>query len=655
MLKHLVLLLFSWGALAADLPQELDCPSVQIAMQGFLSNHLVFNQLTPELERRTVEHYLKRMDGGKSYLFASDFAAIEKSTKGLFAKIKSGDCSPLVQAHDILLKRMNEAQAMVTEILGPDFKLKMDEKFESDGDKRKRPANAVGLKRTTHNQLQFAVANFVASGVGLEQAKKHVLKNYERALKHEQGLKNKDLFGAYLNDFAAALDPHSEYMPAEAHEDFEIAMSLSLEGIGATLGWKNGFTIVEALLPGGAAARSGQIKRKDKIVAVAQGKDGPMKDVIEVELRDVIKLIRGPKGTDVRLKIVRREKEELKTFEVSLQREKIKLEDQAAFLKLIDQKTDKGSVKVALINLPSFYDDLKKGGKSATSDLRRLIEDAKKAEAKALVLDLSGNGGGSLQDAVEVAGLFFGSGNVVGVGGRGETFQALADADPAVQWPGPLVIWTSRVSASASEIVSGALKDYHRAVIVGGDHTFGKGTVQAIERWTPSLGALKTTTAMFYTAGGYSTQHRGVPGDIVFPSALAHDKISEQSLPNSLPGKKREPFLSSTANVFMGPGEWQLVNKDMIDHLKAKSEKRMAQSKDFKKIRDDLKKDKKPPTLISIGDLVKGKNLDAELDEDADEPDVLLSRDERIKKYMERPETLETVQIAADLIKELRP
>jgi carboxyl-terminal processing protease len=286
-----------------------------------------------------------------------------------------------------------------------------------------------------------------------------------------------------------------------------------------------------------------------------------------------------------------------------------------------------------------------------------LIEKAKAAKAKALVLDLSANGGGSLQDAVEVAGLFIGSGNVVGVGGRGEAFQALADADPAVQWPGPLVIWTSRVSASASEIVSGALKDYNRAVIVGGDHTFGKGTVQAIEKWTASLGALKTTTAMFYTAGGYSTQHRGVPGDIVYPSVLAHQKISEESLPNSLPGKKRQPFLSSTANVFMGPGEWQLVNKDVIDHLRTKAEKRMAKSKDFKKLRDDIKKQqKKPPTLLTVGDLLKGKNLAAEKDEEADDKDQgPLTRDERIKKYLERPETLETLQIAADLVKELRP
>jgi carboxyl-terminal processing protease len=642
------------GAVSAHADTELNCQGVREIQQQFLEHHLAFSMLTTELKQRAVKQYLKRLDDSKLYLLEEDYQTISKAMDKIFDDIERGDCSTLIETNKILTKRMYERMAFVKQYLGADYKIDRSVKMETDSKKRKRPKTLAEARALMTAQTQFDIANYVATGIGLDAAKKHVLKNWERVVKHLDKRKNQDVLGVWLDVFASALDPHSNYMAPEIHEDFEINMKLALDGIGASLGWKNGFTVIEQLLPGGAALSSGLVKVKDKIVAVAQGKDGEFVDVIEMELRDVIKLIRGKKGTTVRLKLLRRVKGVVEKHDVALVRDKIILEEQAAFIKYFDRDVRGKRVKVAFLNLPSFYDDQTKDGKSAHNDLRRLVKEAVENKADALVLDLSQNGGGSLQDAVDVAGLFFPSGNVLKVSARGPAFQALADEDGKTFWSGPLVVLTSRVSASASEIVSGALQDYRRAVIVGGDHTFGKGTVQSVQQLPPGLGAIKTTTAMFYTAGGYSTQHRGVPGDIVFPSTLAREEINEKSLDYSLPTKKTDSFLTYGAYTLIGPDRWQVVNKDMLDNLRAKAKPRIAKATDFKKAIAELKKPK-PSTVVSIAELLKGKDPNSTKDEDDDKDELRPSREERIKEYLKRADVAESINIATDLVGEMGP
>jgi carboxyl-terminal processing protease len=296
--------------------------------------------------------------------------------------------------------------------------------------------------------------------------------------------------------------------------------------------------------------------------------------------------------------------------------------------------------------------------------MRKLLADANKNKADAIVLDLSNNGGGSLRDAVDIAGFFFGSGTVVKQSQRATdgadniTYDTLRDTDSTVDWSGPLVVLTSRVSASASEIVSGTLQDYKRAVIVGGDHTFGKGTVQSVEYLPPGLGAIKTTVGMFFTAGGASTQHRGVSGDLVFPSTYAQDEIGEKTLDYSLPPKKITSFLSSSAYVKEGLGAWSQVTPELVTMLKAKSDPRVATSKEFQKVREDLDKIKKRGKLLIVGDLLKDAEKDPKKKganaEDPEDENANLSREERKKKYLERGDVIEAINVAADLVEEQR-
>ncbi len=667
MIKLLSLLLISQAALAQT--NELLCIHVMPIQMRYLQRHVNYSKLTPELEKRTVEQYMKRMDALKLFLFESDYKEIQHDMAGIFEKLRKQDCGPLVKAQDLYNKRIEERIEFAEKYLSAGFKLDPAAKVKPDAKDRSRPKNVAQANAFMKSELQYEVANYVATDISVESAKKHVLQNYQRLAKHVGDTKLRDVYSNYLDCFASALDPHSNYMSADALEEFQIQMRLSLDGIGATLSWQNGFTVVEQLVPGGAAANSGLLKRKDKIVGVAQG-DGPFTDVMEMELKDVIKLIRGPKGTPVRLKVVRKvakakdsKEKETQRLEIPLVRDKIKLEDQAASIVYVEREVQGSKMKIAMLNLPSFYHDERKDGPSAGGDLKKLLAEANKNKADAVVLDLSNNGGGSLPDAVDVSGLFIATGEIVRLGERankeGEpmVYESLEDKDPTVDWAGPLVVLTNRGSASASEIVSGALQDYHRAVIVGGDHTFGKGSMQAVEYLNQGLGAVKATTGMFFTAGGQSTQHRGVSGDIVFPSPAGLDKYSEKTLDYSLPPKKIPPFLSASANPLEGPSAWTPIDPDIIKHLKDKSTPRVASSAEFKKVRDEAKKAAKKPSMwVTISSLLKGKDPNSTkgetADEDKDEP--ILSAAEKKKKYLERADVVEAANIAADLAVELK-
>lgn len=685
----LILVLLGWTALentahsqfSATPTLELSCVHIHPIQMKYLEKHITHNSLNPNLEARTIEQFVKRLDPTKLYLQESDVSEIKKNMAGIFTKTRNKDCTPIQKSYDLYNKRLEERVAYAKKYLGNKFKFDENTKVMLDPDERPRAKSAKDVNKWHDQYIQYQVSTYLATGSKIDEAKNQVIRSYERFYKRMKETPGREIWSIYIDSFARALDPHSSYLSKESLEDFEIQMRLSLEGIGATLSSQDGFTVIEQLIPGGAAFASGKLKPKDKIIAVAQG-EGEFENVIEQDLRDVVRLIRGSKGSPVKLKILRKGAE-VERFEVSLIRDKIKLEDEAASIHYFDRDVGGHKYKVGLINLPSFYADNRSDGPSAAKDVRRLLAEASKNKVDSLVLDMSTNGGGSLRDAVDIAGLFFAKGNVVKQSQRvtqdGKVqYDVLRDVDGTVNYTGPLVVLISRVSASASEIVSGTLKDYSRGVIVGGDHTFGKGSVQSVDYMPPGLGAIKATVGMFFIPGGDSTQHVGVSSNIEMPSVYSSREFGEKTLDYSLPPKKIPNFVSQSAYVTSGKGAWKKVEQKTIDNLKVLSGKRVAASEGFKKVTADLEKAKARNKEIAVGELLKDKktvkdkktntakdekdatkttvagedNIPVDGVEDPEEEGRYLSREERIKKYLERPEVVESVNIAADLASE---
>lgn len=631
----------------AQLKEGLECRYLTVIEQGFLANHVKYSNRDAELQERVVDQYLKRLDPSKIYLTQADVDQIKKITGNVFEKTKNRDCSFLDQAQKLVLERVQDRAAFAKKYLGKDFKFDSTTEFTFDPEKKAWPKDANEANEYLKKYIQFQIGNYLATDMKLDEAKKNVVKNYERAVKRTQETAEDDLYSGYLDSFARALDPHSSFFSHDVLEDFEIQMRLSLEGIGATLSSQDGFTVVEQLVPGGAAAKSGQIDPQDKIVAVGQDK-GPMENVIDMDLKDVVKKIRGAKGTKVRLTILRKSGEGKKRFDVTLTREKVNLEDEAASISYVDKEINGQKKKLGIINFPSFYADSRRGGRSSAADMKKIVKEASDKKVDGLVLDLSNNGGGSLEDAVKIAGLFFQTGNVVKQSSKndGRAESALRDSDATVDWAGPLVVLTSRISASASEIVSGTLQDYKRAVIVGGDHTYGKGSVQSVLPIPNNLGAIKVTVGMFFVPGGKSTQHRGVDADIVLPGPFSTDDIGEKYMDYSLPPKTIDAFISTDAYVKEGAGSWKEVKTDWIKSLKERSTERVAKNDEFKKIVDELNKAKARGKLIRVSEVLKDKN---EKDK-KDKAKKIASKAKKNEEYLKRPDIQEAESVLLDLI-----
>ncbi|MEK6627783.1 MAG: S41 family peptidase [Bdellovibrionota bacterium] len=644
----LITLLISSVSLAQglQLTKQLDCNWVDPIQTGFLQNHLIVKQKDKELQARVVDQYIKRQDSAKIYLLEDDIAKIKIMMKNVFEDVTKTDCKFLSETQDLMVKRVEERTDQVKKILNKDFKFNKDTEFIYDPDHKSFPKTTEEASEFLKKYVQFQVANYLATDIKLDEAKKRVIKNYERNLKRIKETKFTTLVANYLNSFALSLDPHSSFFSKDYYDDFTIDMSLSLEGIGATLSQEDGFTVVEALVTGGAAWKSKLVDPQDKIVAVSK-KDGKMENVIDMDLKDVVKLIRGPKGTKVKLTILRKEGGSNKKLNIELTREKVNLEDNAVSIHYQDKEINGAKKKIGVINFPSFYADSKRGGKSSAVDMKKIVTEAKNKNVDGLVLDLSNNGGGSLEDAVKIGGLFIKTGNIVKQTARKEGAEnALSDIDEKVDWEGPLVILTSRISASASEIVSGAMKDYNRAVIVGSEHTYGKGSIQTVIPIPGELGALKVTIGMFFTPGGFSTQHRGVESDIIIPSPYNVDDIGEKSMDYSLPPKKIDTFLSKDAYVDKGDGAWQPIKPEWVNKIKTRSEQRVAKNEEFKKIKDELEKTKKLGKTIKVSEVIKDKGEK----EKKVKKTRYAAKNEKDKEYLKRGDIQEASDILLDLI-----
>jgi carboxyl-terminal processing protease len=514
------------------------------------NNHYRKIGLNDSLSSVILDQYLEALDNNKTYFTAEDIAVFEKYRYRIDDLTKSENVDPAFDIYAVFKKRFDERMAYVlNKLVAEHFDFTKDEYYETDRSKEPWPKNEGELNDIWRKTIKNQALSLKLAGKKAEDIQKTLKERYDRLVKtYTRDVNSEDIFSMYMNCITESYDPHTNYFSPSAAERFKQSISLSLEGIGARLQTENDYTKVVEVLPGGPAEKSKLINVNDRIISVGQGEDGELVDVIGWRIDDVVKLIKGPKGTKVRLGILPAETGiggAVKEF--VLVRDKIKLEDQQAKKQMINYQKDGKDMNLGVITLPSFYMDFEAYQKgdpnynSTTRDVQRLIKDLQKEGMDGLVLDLRNNGGGSLAEAIDLTGIFIKNGPVVQVKNSANKIEVGADDDPTIVYNGPLVVLTNRFSASASEIFAGAIQDYNRGVVVG-ESTYGKGTVQtviALDKFINDpgneVGQLKLTFQKFYRVTGSSTQHKGVMPDVKLPTALDPEQFGESSRASALP------------------------------------------------------------------------------------------------------------------------
>lgn len=583
----------------------LACRDVPQLIEGYFQVHYAIHSMTEALKTRTVEQYLEIIDPLKTLLIQPEAERLTTQLKAAFRTMGSGDCSPIEEAYKMTLGRVAEDEKIVRDLLeSKDFKVDKNVELILDAETRGWAKTPEARKDLLRRMVHFQVASLMQADIEEPEARKQIIHRHELATKHYgERLENGELPGLFAAAFAAALDPHTSYLSKMELENLQIDLRLSVEGIGAVLSSQDGFVTIEELVPGGSADKLNVLRPKDKIIAVAQEGETPV-STIDMELSKVVRMIRGKKGTAVTLTVMRRGKK-TETFEQRIIRNKIDLENQAATVKYEDRSWDGRSHKIAVIDVPAFYGSDRSGGRTTTKDVRRLLEEARKKGVEGIVLDLSRNGGGLLEEAVTLSGLFLRTGNIVATRDFKGEQKILEDDDTEVVWNGPLMLLTSPLSASAAEILVGALMAYDRALVVGTKHTYGKGTVQTIITLPPPMGAAKVTTSMYFLPNGPSVQHNGVAAHIEVPSVFDSEEVGERKSKNSLPPQSIDPFLSAGKVNGTRPDErWEPVGPELIAGLRQKSRERVEKDADLKKAKKDLGPDsrKKPLKLSELLD-----------------------------------------------------
>ena len=583
-------LFITQGRLAADpVPGKQDARIVKSVCEYLKQVHLTRPDIGEEISRRLFKHFIKDLDPTKLYFMKSDIDEFRKYETELSDRLLDGDISFAYKAYERLVKRVGERMKLVEEFINTAHDFTVSEYMSTDYDHMEPPATDAEVRERWRQRIKFDLLQqrVAKKPVPEAEAKEKMLKRFQGLQKRWKQLDNYDLMELYLTDLTTSVDPHSTYMSPSTLADFDISMRLNLDGIGALLRSENGTTMISEIGPGGAAAVDGRLKPKDKIIAVAQG-DGKYVDVMDMKITEVVKFIRGKRGTKVELKVVPVGK--IEPIVYLLTRQKIELKSQEARSEIIEQgkKADGTPYKIGVIDLPSFYADMKagSGGKSATEDVRKILKEFKAKNVDGMVLDLRHNGGGSLREALSLTGLFIDQGPVVQVKDYQGKVQRGNDPERGTVYAGPMVVLVSKLSASASEILAGAMQDYGRALIVGDTTTHGKGSVQTVidlggqgEGDSANLGALKLTIQQFYRVNGDSTQNRGVSSDLVLPSITEELASNEKDLDYALPFDSVKAADHDELNLF--PAQ-------LKTYLKTRSEKRLKDSKDFAKLQKEL-------------------------------------------------------------------
>lgn len=638
--------------------EDLTCSRLPKLMEAFHENHYAMKSTTPEIRTRAVDQMIKHLDPSKTLLYESDLKKLKPYLLDVFVGAEKGNCTSLQLVYDLLVARARENEEIVKKILGPDFQPDKKAELTINVDKRPYPKTLAEKQELLKKIVQFQIENALHTGIDLAAAKKKQIHHFELQTMRVIEQNPANLIAVSAEAFALALDPHTSYLSAKNLEDLQIQMKLSLEGIGASLSSDNGFTVIEELIPGGAAEKTGLLKPKDKIIAVAQ--QGEMSvNVIDMDMRDVISMIRGKKGTRVTLTILRQGAKK-ERFDVSIVRDKIDMKEQEAKITYEIRKVNDKQYRFGIIDLPSFYGG-EKGDKSSYEDVKKLLAEARREQVDGILLNLSRNGGGLLEEAVRLTGLFIGKGGIVAVkdskgrviilaNGSAEpvkeynkrSINAAPEEDPQALYMGPLVVLTNRLSASASEIAAGALQDYRRAVIIGSDHTYGKGSVQTLLQLPFELGAMKVTTGLYFLPGGKSTQKNGVPADVRLPGWFVLEDISESALDYPLPAQAIAPFLGMRGKA---TPQWKPVNEPLIATLTSKSHARVAHDAKFAKIIKDNKEAADKKGIIKLDDFRKTMNKEGV----EDEKDTPTEQRQKVRENY-APYVNESVNILLDMV-----
>ncbi len=620
-IKFLTVLIISTTLWAASLwattestQQILFKPSLEQRLRSnlvtkFLANwHYKETPLDDALSVKIFDRYLDLLDPNFSFFLASDIAAFQPYRLQLDEALQHANPAPAYDMFNVYVSRVHERVKYARELLKQPMDFTIDENYDWDRSeikwaKSEKELNEFWRRRVKNDFLRLRLT-------GKEDAAiiKTLDDRYHNLDRRISELNSDDIFQFFMNAYAQSIEPHTAYMSPRNSENFEISMRLSLEGIGALLGRENEYTSIARVVPGGPADKDGRLKAGHRIIAVGQGREGKMVDVIGWRVDDVVDLIRGPKHTVVRLEVFAEDTgPDGPVSIIDIVRDEVKLEEQAAKSRIIEipGKGDT-TVKVGVIDLPVFYLDFNGRAKnlpdyrSSTRDVRKLIKDMKAKGIQGLVVDLRNNGGGSLLEATTLTGLFIDEGPVVQVRNSSGRISTEEDTDPGMAWDGPMAVLVNRYSASASEIFAAAIQDYGRGLIIG-ETTFGKGTVQNLvdlDDYAPTgesgkMGQLKITMAQFFRITGGSTQNRGVEPDIRFPSAGDPEDYGERSLANAL------PWTSINPADYKSEGD---LNK-MVAVTDFRYEKRIAHNQEFRWLLSDVEefnrnKDKKEISLL---------------------------------------------------------
>ncbi len=592
-------------------------------------DHLTKHKLDAEMSRRGMGLFLKALDPLKLYFYQADIDNF-KTREDMLDELarKDGDVSFAHEAFAVYLKRVDARVAMAEKALAMTHDFTVDEEMVRDPDAATYARNEAEAMDRWRKKVKFDLLVLKADKklVGREAIDK-LKKRYTSMAKRVRQTDSYELLEIYLSSLTGAFDPHTSYMAPDTSDNFDIDMKLQLAGgIGAALQSEDGSTIVKEIIIDGPADKDGRLKIGDTIAAVGDGTEGPMEDVQDMKLPYVVKLIRGKPGTVVRLEVIPADGGQRKV--VDIKREKVELKGREAQSAVFEEgrKPDGKPYRVGVIDLPSFYMDMTGARlgvldyRSTTRDVRRILEGFKAQGVDAVILDLRRNGGGSLQEAINLTGLFIDEGPVVQVKDSDGRVTPYNDIESGAVWTGPLAVLISKFSASASEILAGAIQDYRRGLIVGDRSTHGKGTVQSLMDLgqqlyqmpnAPRLGALKITIQQFYRPNGDSTQNRGVLADIELPSLISHLDVSESDLDYAL------AFDRVQAAQYRPLSD---VDAAIRDHLKRRSEERTKASKDFQEVNQGIQryleqKQQKTVTLHEEKFMAQMKQINAEKEE----------------------------------------
>lgn len=620
------------GPCAIARPTKPDSEDRQIALavrHRMELLHISRKQIDDTISERGLKQFLKDLDPWKLYFSQSDIDQFSQKKHLLDEAVRRGDVSFAYDVFSRFLARVDERTDTALALVDADHDFTVDETMVREREATKYPKTPEEAQERWRKRVKFDLLVQRADGLEMEEAKEKLRRRYNSIRNRWQQTTDDELLELYLSSMTAGFDPHSSYMSPSTLEDFNIQMRLELDGIGAALRSEDGYTKVHEIIAGGAADQHGKLKEGDVITGVGQGTSGEIEDIVDMRLRDVVKRIRGKRGTIVRLEVKPVDNpKERKTYQIT--RARIELKNQEARGTTVEwgKKPSGEPYKMGIISLPSFYMDMKgaQAGlpnyRSTTRDVKRLLRGFNNEGVDAVVVDLRYNGGGSLQEAVAMTGLFIDKGPVVQVKGPIGNPEPYLDPEPGMAWTGPLVVMTNAFSASASEIFAGAIQDYGRGIVIGDESTHGKGTVQQLfdladllfgRENNHNLGALKLTIQQFYRPGGDSTQNRGVLADVVVPHLTGHlEGILESELDYAM-GFDRVNELNHD--------EFGMTDANLKNRLQQLSAERIGKSEDFAK---DLKqieqyeeqKDDHTVTLNLEEYLAEREELDAEKQEE---------------------------------------